>query len=72
MTKMIRHLFTFMLGIKGHDKRLGKELNLLVDIERVIISFFVTAAGFLNGTQWLSAEKPKLVSAYFLIFFVLL
>lgn len=39
-----------MLGIKGHYKRLGKELNLLVDIERVIISFFVIAAGFLNGT----------------------
>lgn len=50
MKKIMRHLFTFMLDIKGHYKRPGKELNLLVDIKRAIISFFVIAAGILNGT----------------------
>lgn len=50
MTKIMRHLFTFMLGIGERYKRLGEELNWLVDDERVIMTSFILPTSYLNGT----------------------
>lgn len=62
----MRHLFTFMLRIREQFKSLGKELNWLVEDERVIM-FFILPTGPLNGTKRLSADRPKTVLGYFLI-----
>lgn len=63
----MRHLFTFMLRIREQFKSIGKELNWLVEDERVIM-FFILPTGPLNGTKRLSADRPKTDSGYFLIF----
>lgn len=62
----MRHLFTFMLRIREQFKSIGKELNWLVEDERVIM-FFILPTGPLNGTKRLSADRPKTVLGYFLI-----
>lgn len=63
----MRHLFTFMFRIREQFKSFGKELNWLAEDERVI-TVFIQPTGSLNGTKRLSADRPKTVSGYFLIF----
>lgn len=46
----MRHLCTFMLGIREHYKRLDRELKWLVDDERVIMTPFIQTTSSLNGT----------------------
>lgn len=46
----MRHLCTFMLGIREHYKRLDGELKWLVDDERVIMTPFIQTTSSLNGT----------------------